>query len=149
MNVWQNVEQYPVIQRHPSLFEFLKFCVVGVSGTIVDFGVYALLTRVAGLYYLYATAISVFLAILNNFLFNKYWTFKKGSSGKTGTEYAKFFTVSLINYFLNIGIVYAIVELTSAEAVFGRNEDFFAKVVAIAVVLLSNYLGNKFWTFKE
>lgn len=149
MDLWQKIEQHSLIQKHPSLFEFFKFAVVGVVGTIVDFSFYSILTRGFGLYYIYATAISVFLAILNNFLLNKYWTFKKGGSGRAKIEYLKFLIVSLINYFLNIGITYYIVEYTQAETIFGTGEDFFAKAVAIAIVLFSNYFGNKFWTFKD
>jgi len=43
--------------------EFGKFAVVGFSGSIVDFGAYTALTRVAHVYYLYATAVSVLIAI--------------------------------------------------------------------------------------
>jgi len=78
MNIWQKLENNSLVQKYPFLFEFLKFAVVGVIGTIVDFGIYSILTRGFGLYYIYATAISVFLAIVNNFFLNKYWTFKNG-----------------------------------------------------------------------
>ncbi len=138
-----------IFVKYPVLFEFIKFGIVGVSGTIVDFGIYTILTRVFGMYYLYATAISVFLAIVNNFILNKYWTFQKGGSGKFRSEYIKFFIVSLVNYFINIGITYGIKEFTSSETVFGSYEDYFAKVVAIIIVLFSNYFANKYWTFKE
>lgn len=149
MNFWYKIEQSSLVKKYPFLLEFFKFCVVGVSGTIVDFGTYAILTRLVGLYYLSATAISVFLAILNNFLLNKYWTFKRGKSGKARIEYIKFLIVSVVNYFLNLGIMYFVVEFTQSEEIFGGNEDFFAKVVAIIIVLFSNYLGNKFWTFRD
>ena len=141
--LWQQLEQSQFAQKRPALFEFLKFAVVGILGTIVDFGVYALLTRVFDVYYIWATSVSVFLAIINNFLLNKHWTFNKGESGKAKEESIKFFIVSIANYFLNIGITYFIVEFTSAESIFGSGEDFFAKVVAIAIVLFSNYFGNK------
>lgn len=149
MNFWQRVEQLNIVKNNPKIFEFLKFAVVGVIGTIVDFGFYGLLTRVFGVYYIIATGISVFLAIVNNFFLNKHWTFNKGQSGKTKEEYIKFFIVSVINYFLNIGITYYIVEKTASETIFGSAEDFFAKVVAISIVLFSNYFGNKYWTFKD
>lgn len=128
--------------------EFMKFALVGTSGTIVDFGSYTLLTRGAHVYYLWATAISVLLAICSNFVLNKYWTFRKGRSGKTASEYSKFLIVSVINYFLNIGITYFIVEHTGASWLFGSSTDYFAKAVAIGLVLFSNYFGNKFWTFR-
>jgi putative flippase GtrA len=149
MGFWQNIEQRQIFLKHPVYLEFFKFSVVGLTGTAVDFGIYAILTRLAGFYFLHATAISVFIAIINNFLLNKYWTFKKGQSGRGGSEYVKFFIVSIINYFINIGITFVIVKYSHGEAIFGTYNDFFAKVVAIAIVLFSNYFGNKMWTFKE
>jgi dolichol-phosphate mannosyltransferase len=128
--------------------EFGKFALVGFSGTIVDFGAYTLLTRVAHVYYLLATSVSVLLAICSNFVLNKYWTFRKGKSGNTATEYTKFLVVSVINYFLNIGITYFIVEHTGAGRFFGSSVDYFAKAVAIGIVLFSNYFANKYWTFR-
>ena len=148
MNYWERIEQSTFFTKNPNLFEFLKFAVVGVIGTIVDFGFYTLLSRGFGMYYLYARAISVLLAIGNNFFFNKYWTFKRGKSGRTKLESVKFFIVSILNYFLNLGIMYVIVEYTSAEQLFGVYEDYFAILVAIGIVLFSNYFANKFWTFK-
>lgn len=149
INFWEKIEQLNVVWKNPSIFEFIKFAVVGVIGTMVDFGTYAILTRVFDVYYITATCISVFLAIINNFFLNKYWTFKKGQSGDTKKEYLKFFIVSVVNYFLNIGITWYIVEKTLSESLFGSYEDFFAKVVAIGIVLFSNYFGNKYWTFKS
>ncbi len=143
------IQNHPYVKQHPGTFQFIKFAIVGVAGTIVDFGVYTVLTRVFGIYYIIATACSVFLAILNNFFLNKHWTFDRGNSGKAKSEYAKFFVVSIVNYFLNVGITYAIVEHTAAEQWFGSYDDFFAKIVAIGLVLLSNYFGNKYWTFRE
>ncbi len=146
--MFKRIDNIQFFQRHPSLYEFAKFSVVGLTGTVIDFGVYTLLTRGVGLYYIDATAISVFLAILNNFFLNKYWTFQQGQSGRGRIEYGKFLLVSTVNYFLNVGITYAVVEYTHAERLFGSGEDFFAKAVAISLVLFSNFFGNKFWTFR-
>ena len=82
-------------------------------------------------------------------MLNKYWTFRKGKSGNTVIEYASFFIVSIMNYLLNIGITYFIVEHTSASLIFGSSVDYFAKAVAIGLLLFSNYLANKYWTFRE
>jgi putative flippase GtrA len=139
--------QSDIIRRF-SFAEFGKFAVVGVIGTFVDFAIYSLLTRQFHLFYIYATCISVFLAIVNNFIWNKYWTFKKGRSGQGTKETYKFFVVSIVNYFINIGITYAVVTYSHFEVIFGSYEDYFAKAVAIGIVLFSNYFGNKYWTFK-
>jgi len=137
------------IEKNSTLSEFIRYCVVGITGTIIDVGIYTILTRVAHLYYIYATCISVFIAIINNFLLNKYWTFKKGKSGKFGIEYIKFFIVSVANYLLHIGIMYSIVEFTKLDIIFGAYEDYIAKFIAIVIITISNYIGNKYWTFKD
>jgi dolichol-phosphate mannosyltransferase len=136
------------IARKVRVPEFVKFALVGAGGSIVDFGSYAVLTRVAHLYYLLSTAISVLLAICSNFVLNKYWTFRKGKSGNAASEYTKYLVVSIVNYFLNVGITYFIVEHTDARRLVGSEADYFAKAVAIALVLFSNYFANKYWTFK-
>jgi len=135
-------------RKHPDLVQFIKFGIVGISGAAVDFGFYALLTRLFGLYYMAATAISVFLAIINNFVWNKFWVFKKGSTGKGYQESVKFFIVSIVNYFFNLGIFYFIINYTNLENLVGSYEDFLAKAIAVGIVLFSNYFGNKFWTFR-
>ncbi len=149
MNYWEKIERSSLFVKYPNLFEFMKFAVVGVIGTVIDFGFYTLLSRGFGMYYMYARAISVLLAIGNNFILNKYWTFKSGKSGRVKAESVKFFIVSILNYCLNLGIMYAIVEFSSAEQLFGDYEDYFAIIVAIGIVLFSNYFGNKYWTFKK
>jgi len=148
MNTEQTNRLKSFVARHPDLCQFSKFCLVGAAGAVVDFGVYLLLNRVFGLHYMAATAISVFLAIVNNFIWNKYWTFKKGKSGKGYRESVKFFLVSLVNYFLNLGIFYAIINYTALDKIIGSYEDLLAKVIAIGLVMISNYFGNKLWTFR-
>lgn len=138
-----------LIQRYPSITEFIRFAIVGGIGTVVDFGIYALLTRGFTVYYVISRAASVMVAILNNFLLNKYWTFKKGRSGRGTSESIKFFIVSILNIVLNLGIMVSIIEFTPSEKFFGQYEDFFAIAAAIAIVLFSNYFGNKYWTFKD
>lgn len=135
-------------KNYPRWWEFLKYCIVGGTGTIIDVGIYTLLTRVVLLYYIFSATISFLIAVINNFLLNKYWTFKKGESGQTKKEYTKFLIVSTINYFLNIGIMFLIVEYSGLDIIFGHNVDFFAKFIAIIIVTISNYLGNRYWTFK-
>ena len=68
MDFLNKIENLDIVKKNPGLFEFFKFTIVGLIGTAVDFGIYAILTRVFGVYYITATAVSVFLAIINNFL---------------------------------------------------------------------------------
>lgn len=146
-----NIKNYFIhkTDEYPKLWQFIKYCLVGGTGTIVDVGIYSILTRYFHFYYLYSTCISVFIAIFNNFILNKYWTFKKGKSGQSKNEYVKFFIVSVFSYLLHLGIMTSIIELTHLESIFGNYEDFVAKFIAIIIVTISNYIGNKYWTFKD
>ena len=54
---------------------FLKFSFVGITGAIVDFGVMNLLRLALDLPLVWAQAISFVCAVINNFLWNRYWTY--------------------------------------------------------------------------
>jgi dolichol-phosphate mannosyltransferase len=56
------------------LQRFLKYCVVGSTGVLVNTGIFALLAG-AGMAYLQAGALAVEAAIGTNFLLNDFWSF--------------------------------------------------------------------------
>ena len=53
---------------------FLKFCVVGAIGFVVDFGVMNLLLHFTG-NVKFASTVSFIAAVISNFLWNRYWTY--------------------------------------------------------------------------
>jgi putative flippase GtrA len=121
--------------------QFIKFCLVGLGNTIIDYFFYLLLNRFLGVYFLYANLISVAIAMTASFIFNKYWTFRdKGSNIKT--QYLKFAGVNLIYFILNNSMVFALVKYLQLY-------DLLAKVIAIIVGLLWNFCANRYWTFKK
>ncbi|HEX2998634.1 MAG TPA: GtrA family protein [Armatimonadota bacterium] len=59
--------------------QFCRYSVVGFSGFIVDFGIYALLTRGFSFWQThnaYANFISFSCAVINNYIWHKRWTFR-------------------------------------------------------------------------
>ena len=58
------------------LVQFLKFGIVGVSNTLLTLAVYTLLLKVAGVWYLAASAIGFTAGAVNGFLLNRRWTFR-------------------------------------------------------------------------
>lgn len=72
----------------------IKFALVGVVNTLIDFAVYALLTTI-GVNYILAQWISYSAGILNSYVMNRKWTFeKKEKSSKR--EVISFVIVNLI-----------------------------------------------------
>src|SRR5512135_2036907 len=86
---------------------FAKFLVVGVTGFVVDFGVFNLLIRAVGLPDVQAIgilikgatqaqAVSFTLAAINNFLWNRYWTYPDSRSKPILRQFGMFFVLSAI-----------------------------------------------------
>ena len=55
---------------------FLKYCVVGVLGTLLDLAALFVFVEYVGIAVIPATTLSFLLAVTNNFILNKTWTFK-------------------------------------------------------------------------
>jgi putative flippase GtrA len=75
---------------------FAKFLGVGITGFIVDFGTFNLMLRVFSLQAIVAQSISFTLAALNNFTWNRYWTYPDSRSKPILRQFAQFFFLSVI-----------------------------------------------------
>ncbi len=126
-------------QRH-NWAQLAKFCVVGVSGYVVNLAVYAALLDGANLHYLLAATCSFVVAVTNNYLLNRYWTFRH-ARGHFGFQGLRFFTVALIAYAGNLVILKVLVELGLGKIV--------AQAIAIVLVTPANFIGNKLWSFRS
>src|SRR5205823_9513784 len=125
--------------RHPANWmQLAKFAAVGATGYAVNLAVYTALLRGAGWHYIYAATVSFLVAVTNNYLWNRVWTFRD-QRGHVGFQGLRFFTVALVAYGANLGIL-------SALIAFGMNK-VAAQAVAIVLVTPLNFIGNKLWSF--
>jgi putative flippase GtrA len=120
--------------------QLAKFAAVGATGYVVNLAVYTALLRGAGWHYAYAATVSFLVAVTNNYLWNRIWTFRD-QRGHVGFQGLRFFTVALVAYGANLGIL-------SALIAFGRNK-VVAQAIAIALVTPLNFVGNKLWSFRR
>lgn len=126
-------------RRSHNWLQLLKFGLVGGSGYVVNLGVFALLTTSFDLHHT-AAAIGAFcVAVTNNFLWNRHWTFGRGD-GPAHFQAARFFAVSTASLGLNL----AVLEMLIATEALG---DLTAQAIAVGVAMPFNFLGNKLWTF--
>ena len=126
-------------RRPANWVQLLKFGLVGGSGYLINLGVFALLAGSLGLHHAIAAVGAFAVAVTNNFLWNRYWTFGPGE-GPAHFQAARFFAVSLASLGLNI----AILELLISNQVTG---ELTPQAIAVAVAMPFNFLGNKLWTF--
>jgi dolichol-phosphate mannosyltransferase len=126
-------------RRPASWLQLLKFGLVGGSGYLINLAVFALLAGSLGVHHLIAAVGAFCVAVTNNFVLNRYWTFGPGK-GPAHFQAARFFTVSLASLGLNI----AVLELLISNHLTG---ELAAQAIAVAVAMPFNFLGNKLWTF--
>jgi putative flippase GtrA len=126
--------------RHPpNWVQLAKFAAVGATGYVVNLVVYTALLRGADWHYVYAATVSFLVAVSNNYLWNRLWTFRD-QRGHVGFQGLRFFTVALVAYGANLGILSALIAL-------GMNK-VAAQAIAIVLVTPLNFVGNKLWSFR-
>lgn len=125
------------------LRQFTKFAFVGGINTSVDFGIYLGLTRFIpywSQHQVMAAIISVSVATLNSYIWNKQWTFNNTSSNH-GPVFIRFLVATLLGLGLH--------SLVFSLALHFGVHDILAKVSAICVVMAWNFLAYKFWAFAK
>jgi putative flippase GtrA len=127
--------------RQPSNWaELAKFCAVGASGYVVNLLVYIALLDGANLHYRLAATGSFLVAVTNNYLWNRLWTFRR-DRGHFAHQGLRFLAVSVIVYVGNLAILTLLVEAGLGKIV--------AQAIAIVLVTPANFIGNKLWSFRR
>ncbi len=157
------------LPRHRREFErFLKFTVVGGIGFLVDFTSFNLLITVLRVPSVFASVFSFTAAVLSNFIWNRYWTYRDSRSKPVHEQAGQFLLVNLIGLVIRTPI-FALVEgptkalasrlledpllfgdlarsIRISPGVIGSN---LALGVAVVVVLFWNFGANRIWTYSD
>lgn len=130
------------------LAQFSKFVLVGFLNTAVDFGILNILSGITGVtagFIVGGVNVPGFsVAVLNSYLWNKFWVFK--GKEETVKDLPKFLAVSVAGLLINSGIIVLLTTFVPAS-VSGELWLNVSKVVATAAVLSGNFLGYKFLVF--
>jgi dolichol-phosphate mannosyltransferase len=136
-----------LMRRKGEHWRFLKFIAVGLSGVVVNLGIYWLLTRFGGLSSGYldilSSAIAVELSIISNFTLNDFFTFhdRRKQGGNFLIRLLKFNIVSLVAVGIQLGSLWLF------HHVIGIN-DIIAQGIGIIIGFIWNYIANSLWTWK-
>ena len=123
--------------------QLIRYCIIGVGNTALDFALYAGLTRgweFWRMHYLWANLISFTIVVTWSFFLNKHWTFRERSLSH-GVQYIKFVAVTLGGVVITQGILFTGIEIFSLH-------DLLAKVIAAPLVVLWNFSMHRLWTFR-
>lgn len=121
-----------------SFIQFVKFNIVGVINTAIDFCVFTLLTFLS-VNSLLAQAISYGCGMVNSYFLNRNWTFAKRKEAGIW-QAARFFTVNLTALGISMAVMYLVNTVLMVNV-------FISKLAATALGIAVNFLGNKLWVF--
>ena len=127
------------LTRPHNWVQLAKFSVVGATGYVINLAVYTALLRGAGFHYVAAATCSFLVAVTNNYLWNRLWTFH-AQRGHVGWQGLRFLVVALVAYAANLALL-------SALIVFGVDK-VLAQAIAVILVTPLNFIGNKLWSFR-
>jgi HAD superfamily phosphatase (TIGR01668 family) len=157
--------------KRPVVKQFLKFCIVGGTSTVIDVGLHYVLLfslhfgdsvgswLVQNLPWAFGgaekpvdAAVPVFkvltasLAILNSFYWNRRWTFNIRGKEERMAQLHKFVAVAVIGMILNTAITTGLYNVIPDHP---RRSWAIATAIATVVVAFWNFSGQKLWTFRK
>jgi putative flippase GtrA len=123
--------------------ETVRYLIVGGLTTLVDMGVFALTTEVAGLPVNSGNIASIITAVLFAYVANKLVVFRARSPDRLSLllEFAKFIGARLVTMALEVAVVWLI-----ADAMGGNK--YLGKAAALILVIISNYILSKLVVFR-
>lgn len=119
--------------------KFLKFCTIGFSGMIIDFGTTWILKEKFRVNKYVANSIGFTIAATSNYMLNRLWTFHSENQ-QILPEYFLFMLFSVAGLVINNIVIYMLHEKL-------KMNFYLAKLLAIGVVTLWNFVMNYLFTF--
>ena len=120
------------------IFRFIKFALVGVMNTLLNWSIFFILTKVE-LYYIVANVIAYLIATIHSYFWNLIWVFKYNNGSKIKSS-IKFIVLNIIGLLINTIILYVLVDI------FNINK-LISLMLTTVIVMIINYVANKVWVF--
>ncbi len=126
----------------PSLIQFVKFGIVGLSNTLISYVVYVAGVRF-GMHYLLASILGFVISVLNSFYWNNKYVFGQGKEER-----------NLLKTLLKTFMAYAFTGLVPANIllyiwvdILGISE-YLGPLINLVVTVPLNFVINKLWAFR-
>lgn len=141
-----------------TLWQMVKFAIVGVLNTLVDFAVFQALNLLLGWVYV-AQVIGYTCGIINSYLWNSNWTFREQRT-RSLREIVLFVLVNLVSLGVSLGVIWL------CREVFGMTNEWASgwmpaslsgfikgdtidKLIATCFAIVVNYVGNRLFVFTK
>lgn len=118
--------------------QFVKYATVGASGYLLNLLVFATAAGMGSFNHRVAAALAFSVAVVNNFVLNRAWTFAS-SSGSPRVQAVRFLTASVAAF---LGAL-AVLDLLVAAGV----PPVESQALSIIVAMPLSFVVNKLWSF--
>lgn len=119
--------------------QLMKFGIVGVVATVIDFAVLTILTEFFGVHYLTSAAIGFIVSTLFNYFASMRYVFKsRFGANEKHKELMIFVVLSVVGLVLNQIFMWLFVEIVGIFYI-------FSKVFATTLVMGWNFVSRKIW----
>ena len=141
-----------------SFLQLIKFGLIGVSNTLIDFLIASALNALFGIYYL-AKIVGYACGIANSYFWNSRWTFRE-ERRRDAREIVSFIAVNLVTLGLSLLLQWIFRDKLQLGAWWMRtlgenfltqllNGERFCLLLATGIALIVNFLGNKLLVFRK
>ncbi len=117
----------------------ILYGIIGSFSSTLDFLIYTILVQIVGLQYIISNCISVLGGITTSFILNRNYNFKVKDHAKR--RFSIFLTVGLCGLLMSNIILYLCIDVWSMD-------KLISKLLSIVLVVLFQFLINKYFTFK-
>ncbi len=124
-------------------FRFRNLILYGIIGgfsACIDFLIFYTLSNILDFYYVVANIISVTIGISISFILNKSYNFKV--KDKVLKRFIIFFSIGFGGLLLSTALLYLFIDFLSLDKI-------ISKILSIILVVLIQFVLNKFITFKK
>ena len=118
----------------------MRFLVVGVISTVINYAIYFLMIRGLEINYLVSSASGFLSGVVVGYFLNKNWTYSV-SEPTNIIMVARYLAVYVISLVAGLAFLYVLVDKFSVH-------PLVANVAAIMLTTCTNFLGTKFFVFR-
>lgn len=118
---------------------FIKFTGVGAIGTAAHYATLIFFVQIIGLNVILSSSVGAIVGACVNYILNYKFTFQSNKNHHETIK--KFFTIAFIGFILNGLLMSLLAEQLSIYYL-------LAQIITTGTVLIWNFIGNQFWTFK-
>lgn len=132
-----------LIAKYKAHSYIIRFIIVGIINTFVDFSVFTIANRLFHISYFISQVFGYSSGVINSFILNKIWTFNnKHARKKAVLQFSQFVFVNILSLSGSLTGLKFFVEVL-------RMNVYIAKAFATLFAQVLNFTGYKFWVFAK